>query len=180
MTDKLIPYAVTAILGIAIGAMLMRSCDSGKTTVHSDTLRVKGPGDTVIVRTISPARIVYRDRMDTLRIVENWGGCCEEARKNYEQAWYLSEVETEAEVNQQGVSGLVAFSMPRYLESGNGLLYDLKVQNTVETKYQNVPRSFWDKWVVTLGGGIGYGLTSGKPDVVIGLNAGYTILGGGE
>lgn len=116
--DKFIPYIIVAVVCLAAGSALMKSCQ-------------RDPSTYPVFR---DSTIVYVDRVDTLWRVakprteyvtvytdtgKNSHECCRQLDDCTEQLWTLAGLEVEARKAVDGGTVDVSFSMPVYLESPN-------------------------------------------------------------
>jgi len=171
----LIPYAIVSIVCLALGAMLMKGCEKTPEPITSyDTLRIT---KTDTLRVTSPPRISYRDRVEVVMRDTPRDSCCAILERCYLEQFFLSNTEVEIEKSVPGGSVLASFSMPRYLESGQG--FDITatfnpLPPVVIEKEHTV--SFFDRFGhgITLTAGVN---TQGKPDAVAGYGVFFSFNG---
>jgi len=175
--NKYLLAFIIALLLLVIGGgawEFMRPKDKPQPPGKPDTLRIT---KTDTLKVTSPPRISYRDRVEVVMRDTPKDSCCAILERCYLEQFFLSNMEIEAEKTEAYGSIRASFSMPRQLESGNGLeivsSYTPPVPQVVEVPRQ---RTFFDPfgfgvhitggvdpfrkdWSVTLGLGVHYDFT---------------------
>jgi hypothetical protein len=125
----------------------------------------------------SPPKVFYKDRVEYVMREMPRDSCCPSLERCFLEQFYLSNIEAEVEKTVENGSIRASFSMPRYLESGNGFeivsTYTPPAPQIIEVAKK---RTFFDPfglgvhitggvdplrkdWSVTFGVGFHYDLT---------------------
>jgi hypothetical protein len=173
-----IPYAIGIVIGVLALALIQTQCEPPKPEVVVRIDTVKGDSIKVIVtRPLVVEKIVYRNYPVPTDDSPCWG-MLKAAYLDMDSIatvnWYLSELETEAKIEQGHVSGTIGWSTPRFLnKSTEGFFYDLRSTVTETHIYPERPRGFWDRF--GYGPVLGLGVGTQGPDVFIGVGGFFDI-----
>jgi hypothetical protein len=179
--DKLIPYIIVTLVAFAAGAFAFKSCQSPKVETITNTV---SKTDTLVrIVSVKPEvreRIVYREVPTQTDDSPCWPllkAAYADLDEAVQQNWYLSELEVEGEIEQGPVTGRIGFSMPRFQNSGQGFVYDLRAKET--TIIQEPKVSFFDRFGYGLHVGAGASLTPAGtyPSVYVGLGFQFDLTG---
>lgn len=173
----LAPYAIVALVCLALGALLMKQCSTPKVaeTVRTDTLRVT---EWAYVTQWKTKTVTKRDTLRIPFAITDSVLCCEQLTDCADQLWSLANFEAEAEQALEG-GGMarVSFSMPLYRESPEHAFKAMITRpDTNRTEYIDRYReeTVWDR--IILSAGIGYGVGPLGIGPSANIQAGYRIV----
>ena len=164
-----IPYIITAILALIVGALLARQCSSPEVvTVPGETIRdtVRLPADTVI---LTKTRIEYRKPVQPFAPSPPENECCEElakcGRANDKLSlkyWYLANTVATGRLALPWGTVEAEFSAPRYVaDPQDAFLFTATraYADSTEIRYEYRPLSWYDR--IGIGPYVGFGYPAG-------------------
>jgi hypothetical protein len=153
--------------------------------VQHDTTHIKGDSIKVTVtRPVYVEKIVYRE----MPVPTDDSPCWPLLRAAYadldsmaQQNWYLSELETEAQIETPTVKGRIGWSTPRFLNNGNeGFFYDLEsIGTTTNTFPEPATVGFFSRFGYGLQGGAGWVASpmGSGPGAYVGIGVHFDMKG---